>query len=600
MSDQTNSPSVLLISDDTNVVEAIISGNTTDLTINARESVGDVIKNQELLDNNAIVILDCDSCGDSIDNAISQAIDLKKADPTQVLMLTGQKEFLAEILKSNIQPIVYRAFNKPIGGNQVFLSFKSALSVHEELSAKQEAGEDLMLVGPTENRANLDQLAAQRKTNPAIYAALGVLALGLIAFLFLGGKDEPQQQIIVDNSLEIQQAAEEEISEAVSQTNKLNQLASNAILDGRYIEPAGDNALEYYNQALEIDPYDSVAYEGKKTIAAAVRANYDDFLANKQYDKALKAINALKEIEPLNLENDQLAAALSTQASAYVKQVQAAGTKQEVDAMASVISKLGELDGNNSASKALEAEKALLAQIDGAIASGNLVPPMRGNAYQMVSNALKGNKISRANSGPRVELLTDKMLTLANTNLSNNKLDEAVRLSTLVKRINLGDSSNQALAKLTGDISAKRDEIAAANAKAAAAETETAKKAEAAAEAAVEAEEKAAPVQEVAKVETKPEPPKIIPAKVIKRSAPRYPARALKKGTQGWVEVTFGIDQKGVPTNVTVIDSEPVKVFDEAAIKSVKKWRFSPARNQSTGMPVASKDITTKVQFRLD
>ena len=40
MSDQTSAPSVLLISDDSNVVEAIINGNTTDLKINARENVG--------------------------------------------------------------------------------------------------------------------------------------------------------------------------------------------------------------------------------------------------------------------------------------------------------------------------------------------------------------------------------------------------------------------------------------------------------------------------------------------------------------------------------------------------------------------------------
>ncbi|MCH2190505.1 MAG: energy transducer TonB [Gammaproteobacteria bacterium] len=584
MSEQATSPSVLLISDDSNVVEAIINGNTTDLTINARESVGDVLKNQELLENNAIVILDCDSCGSNIDKAISQAIDLKKADPTQVLMLTGQKEFLAEILKSNIQPIVYRAFNKPIGGNQVFLAFKSALSVHDELVAKKEAGEDIMLVGPAENRANLDQLAAQQKTNPAIYAALGIVVLALVAFLFLGGDEEPQPQIVVDNSLDIQQAAEEEINQAVSRTNELNQLATNAILDGRYIQPAGDNALEYYNQALEIDPYDTVAYEGKKTIAAAVRTSYDTYVADKQFDKALGAINALRQIEPLNLENDLLAESLGKEASNYVKQVQATGTKEEVDAMAAVISKLGELDGDNSASKALEAEQDLLAKIDEAIASGNLVPPKKGNAYQMVSSALKGNKISRANSEPRVELLSGKLLALANTNLGNDKLDEAVKLSALVKRINLSSEENEGLSKLNADIKTKQEEIAAANAKS---DSKT-------------EDGKAAPAEQVAKVETKPEPPKIIPAKVIKRAAPRYPSRALKKGTEGWVKVSFGITKEGVPVDIKVVESEPVKVFDDAAIKSVKKWRFSPARNQRTGMPVDSKNISTKVQFRLN
>ncbi len=579
MSDQAPAPSVLLISDDSSVVEAIISGNSTNLTINARESVEDVIKSPELLENNGIVIFDCDSGGISVDKAIDQAIKIKKADPTQVLMLVGQKEPLAEILKSSIQPIVYRAFNKPVGGNQVFLAFKSALAVHDELVAKQEAGEDIMVVGPAENRANLEQLAAQRKTNPAIYAVVGVLALAVIAFLFLGGDDEPPQQVVVDNSLNIEQAVEQEISEAVSRTNELNQLASNAILDGRYIEPAGDNALEYYNQALQIDPYDQVAYDGKKTIAAAVRANYDSMVSEAKFDQAYEAINALRRIEPLNLENDQLAEDLSKAVAAHVKQVQATGTKEEVDATAAVVAKLGEISGDNSASKALQAEKALLDKIDSAIASGNLVPPKKGNAYQLVSSALKDSKISRANSDPRVELLSGKLLALANTNLNESNLEEAVKISALLKRIQL-KGGEEALAELNAGIKSKRAEIAAANEKAEA--------------------EAAAPEPQVAKVEeVKPEPPKIIPAKIISRSPPRYPSRALKKGTEGWVKVRFGITKEGVPVDIEVLESEPAKVFDNAAIKSVKKWRFSPARNQRTGMPVESDNISTKVQFRL-
>ena len=145
-------------------------------------------------------------------------------------------------------------------------------------------------------------------------------------------------------------------------------------------------------------------------------------------------------------------------------------------------------------------------------------------------------------------------------------------------------TGNEGLSQLNASIEAKRAEIAAAAETSADAKTE----------------DKPAPAQEVAKIETKPEPPKIIPAKVIKRSAPKYPSRALKKGTEGWVQVKFSIDKKGVPQNIFVSESEPANVFDEAAIKSVKKWRFSPARNQRTGLPVDSSDISTKVQFRLN
>jgi len=52
-----------------------------------------------------------------------------------------------------------------------------------------------------------------------------------------------------------------------------------------------------------------------------------------------------------------------------------------------------------------------------------------------------------------------------------------------------------------------------------------------------------------------------------------------------------------VPQNVSVEDSQPKGVFEQAALKSIKKWFFSPARNQETGDPVVSQPITTTVQF---
>jgi protein TonB len=96
-----------------------------------------------------------------------------------------------------------------------------------------------------------------------------------------------------------------------------------------------------------------------------------------------------------------------------------------------------------------------------------------------------------------------------------------------------------------------------------------------------------------------PPPPKIIPAKIISREPPRYPGRALKNDVEGWVGLRFKIDTQGVPFAIEVESAEPLGIFDAAAIKSVKKWRFSPARNQDTGLPVQSTYISTKVQFRL-
>ena len=573
MSADTPNQSVLVISADTAVVEAIVGGNTTDQQFNARESVQSALNEPALFEDNAIIIFDVDSAGGKVDDAIDQAIKLKQNDPTQVLMVVGEKETLNDILKSNIQPLVYRAFNKPVSANQIFLAFKSAHALHTELVEKQAAGEDIMVVGPAENRASVESLAAQRKTNPAIYAGIGAVVLGVLAFLFLsGGDDEAQDNTVVNTEIEAPQEIEELVTDSVAIVNDLNQKASNALLDGRYVSPKGDNALEYFDQVLAIDPYDSTAYEGRKTVAEALRTQYDELVAAARFDEAVKTIDALRIIEPLNLENDQLSKQLGTAITAHVKKVQESGSAEEIAKTTAVLERLeGDVEGSKSATEALKAEQVLIGKIDSALAGGNLIPPQKGNAYSLVSDALKGNKISKANSEPRVKKLSAQLLALANDNFAEDNLEETAKLSALVKRLNV---DRQGLADLNKKVKARQDEIAAAKA---------------------EAEKEPPKVAEV-----KPEPPKIIPAKVISRAPPRYPSRALKNGVEGWVQVSFNVDVEGLPVDINIVNSEPNGTFDDAAVKSVKKWRFSPARNQQTGLPVRSAQITTKVQFRLN
>jgi len=575
MSDENTKPSALVISADSSVVEAIIGNNTTDQKFNARESVGEVLSSTELFAGNGIIIFDIDSAGGGVEAAIDQAIKLKQADPTQVLIMVGEKDPLSEILKSNIQPLVYRAFNKPVNPNQIFLAFKSGYALNAELIAKQAAGEDIMSVGPAENKASIDSLAASRKTNPAIYAGIGVVVLGIVAFLFLGGDDTPAP-VVVNNTEEPVVEAVEEVTSTVSVTNELNQQAANALLEGRYISPKGDNALEYYDQVLAIDPYDPTAYEGRKTVAESLRTSYEQQVASADFDQALKTIEALRAIEPLNLENDALTENLGKAISAHVKDIQENGTAEDIAKTTAVLERLGDGQaGASSAAAALKAEQVLIGKIDAALAQGNLTPPAKGNAYSLVSEALKANKISKSNSEPRVKSLSASLLAKANDAFAAENEEETSKYSALVKRLNV---DRKGLNELTTKIKAKQAEKAAALA----AESDAAEAAAAAVE------------------EAKPEPPKIIPAKIISREAPRYPSRALKNNVEGWVQVRFFIDTDGKPVDVNVVQSEPSQTFDDAAVKSVKKWRFSPARNQATGLPVRSTSISTKVQFRLD
>ena len=221
------------------------------------------------------------------------------------------------------------------------LAFKSAHKLHEELQQKRDAGEDILSIGSPENRTTIDSLAADRKTNPAIYigiAAVALLAVG--ALLFTGGENTRNTDIADRPTVIADDILVEDVSETVSQTNDLNQLGANALFDGRYVSPKGDNALEYFDQVLEIDPYDTTAYEGRKQVAEALRTQYQQSVDTAQFDGALNAIASLRQIDPLNSENELLAEKLNKAVTAHVTKIQASGTPEEIAATTAVLDKL--------------------------------------------------------------------------------------------------------------------------------------------------------------------------------------------------------------------------------------------------------------------
>lgn len=60
------------------------------------------------------------------------------------------------------------------------------------------------------------------------------------------------------------------------------------------------------------------------------------------------------------------------------------------------------------------------------------------------------------------------------------------------------------------------------------------------------------------------------------RIPPRYPRTAARRGIEGVVKVAFTITKQGLVVNPRVLSANPVGVFDKAAIKAVKKWKFNP------------------------
>jgi TonB family protein len=62
----------------------------------------------------------------------------------------------------------------------------------------------------------------------------------------------------------------------------------------------------------------------------------------------------------------------------------------------------------------------------------------------------------------------------------------------------------------------------------------------------------------------------------LKYVPPDYPAEARQRGVSGAVELTFTVRADGKVTDVNVESATPPRVFDDAAIDAVRKWRYRP------------------------
>ena len=76
-----------------------------------------------------------------------------------------------------------------------------------------------------------------------------------------------------------------------------------------------------------------------------------------------------------------------------------------------------------------------------------------------------------------------------------------------------------------------------------------------------------------------------------------YPRQQLVDGVEGWVEVHFSVLADGSISDALVADSDPPRVFDNAALRSVYRWRCQPG--VSDGVAV-SRRVSRIIRFRIE
>ena len=83
----------------------------------------------------------------------------------------------------------------------------------------------------------------------------------------------------------------------------------------------------------------------------------------------------------------------------------------------------------------------------------------------------------------------------------------------------------------------------------------------------------------------------------IVRVAPVYPARALSRGLEGYVDMAFTVTTTGTVKDPVVIYSTS-SLFERAAMRAVLKFKYKP--RVVDGVPVEVPNVKTRITFKIE
>ena len=84
----------------------------------------------------------------------------------------------------------------------------------------------------------------------------------------------------------------------------------------------------------------------------------------------------------------------------------------------------------------------------------------------------------------------------------------------------------------------------------------------------------------------------------IVRIEPKYPVQAARDGKEGWVRLSFTINEVGGVEDVDVIEADPKRIFDREAKRALRKWKYKP--KIVDGKPVKQPGMRVQLDFTLD
>jgi len=87
-------------------------------------------------------------------------------------------------------------------------------------------------------------------------------------------------------------------------------------------------------------------------------------------------------------------------------------------------------------------------------------------------------------------------------------------------------------------------------------------------------------------------------ARPLVRVNPKYPITAARDGIEGWVNLSFDINEIGEVVNINVIEAMPKKTFNKAAKDALRKWKYRA--KLVDGKPIVQHNLSVLLEFTME
>ncbi len=581
-----------------------------------------------------ILVLDVHALHETANRFITE---IKRQFPDLVIVVAGNRDAETGLARLISDGIVYRFIHKPMSPGRARLFADAAVKKYGE-QRKRTGGASAAAVTAPANRVLLISGAC---------AAMCVL-LGAIWLVRQSSNEQKGNSRAVNEAAPAATgtpapgapAAGSQSAVAPPAASPLLARAALALSANRLTSPAGDNALELYQQALARNPADADARVGLAEVHERLLARAENALLEERLDEASAAIETARGA---GVEGGRIAF-LTAQLAKSRQQQKAlpAPSRAKTDA--------GSVDARPATDQASQFVSLAIERMN----EGHLIDPERDNARFYVEQALHADPNSSAALDAEQELARNLMTAVqgaidrrdfahaaswlegaagvaAPANIDHlqqllnaarrqadadawNQLlksaEERLQEDRLIEPANDSakyylstlrglDPANAGLAAATQDLGAR---LVAKGRRALTLQQYDAARNwldEATSVGYSSADASAALHDLDTALDRQKFMANVVGANeltLVKSAQPAYPSKAEQSGVEGWVEMDFTVAESGSVTDITVRASNPPGVFEHAAIGALSQWRYKPMLRDAK--PIAQR-ARIRIRFAL-